>query len=244
MSMLLLAMLQAAAQPTADRAARCAALAAASPVEAVAEAGSWRVAGGGLQAQHCLGLAYSTQARWAPAAGAFEVAAREAEVARDARAAGFWLQAGNAWLAGADATRARAAFDAALALGTLAGEALGEAHLDRARALVLGKDDAAARAALDQALALVPADPLAWLLSATLARRAGELPRAQRDIAQALTRSGDDALVRLEAGNIAAAAGDEGEARAQWNAAIVAAPTSPMAASAKAALRHLDTPAP
>ncbi|MGJ3628567.1 hypothetical protein AB5I41_19515 [Sphingomonas sp. MMS24-JH45] len=42
----------------------------------------------------------------------------------------------------------------------------------------------------------------------------GELPRAQADIARALGLAADDAQVQLEAGNIAAAAGDAAKAQA------------------------------
>src|SRR3569623_1684187 len=78
------------------------------------------------------------------------------------------------------------------------------ARLDRARALVAAGKLAPARTDLDAALDAAPKDPLAWLRSATLARRMSDLPRAQGDIARALALSADDASVQLEAGNIAA----------------------------------------
>lgn len=180
-----------------------------------------------------------------PAATAFEQAAREAEVARDGRAAHSWAQAGNALLAAGEGDKARAALDAALALNVLTGLELGEVHLDRARALVASGDAVGARADLDKATELAAADPLVWLMSATLARRGGDLPRADTDIARALELSPDDAQVRLEAGNIAANKGDEAGARTQWNAAIVNAPASPAAASARTALAQFEAaPAP
>lgn len=234
----------AAAEPsiTQQRYENCVALATQSPVEGANEAGAWRIVGGGYLARQCLGIAYANQQRWLPAATAFEQAAREAEIAKDGRAAGFWAQAGNALLAAGEGDKARAALDAALALGVLKGLALGEAHLDRGRALVEAGDMAGARADLDRATQLAAADPLAWLLSATLARRMGDLPRAEKDIAKALELSSDDAQVRLEAGNIAASKGDEAGARTQWNAAIVNAPDSPAAKSARAALAQFASP--
>lgn len=228
---------------TQQRYEACVDLATRSPIEGANEAGAWRIAGGGYLARQCLGIAYANQRRWMPAATAFEQAAREAEVARDGRAAGYWAQAGNALLAAGDGVKARAALDAALALGVLKNMPLGEVHLDRARALVAADDVAGARGDLDRALELAPADPLAWLLSATLARRTGDLPRARKDIAKALELSPDDAQVRVEAGNISALAGDEAGARLHWNAAITNAPASPAAASARAALAQFtDTP--
>ncbi|MGJ3628566.1 hypothetical protein AB5I41_19510 [Sphingomonas sp. MMS24-JH45] len=70
------------------------------------------------------------------AAAAFADAARASELASDERAADYWAQSGNAWLAAGDPAKARGALDAALAAGTLTGLDRGEAYLDRARALV------------------------------------------------------------------------------------------------------------
>ena len=163
-----------------------------------------------------------------------------AEVARDSRAANYWAQAGNAWLAASEPAKARVALDAALASGGLTGLQRGEAQLDRARALVALGQPAAARADLDAALKAASEDPLAWLLSATLARRMGDLPRAQADIAEALKRSADDASVQLEAGNIAALAQDEAGARRAWSEAARIAPDTTAGRSAASALKQFD----
>jgi len=88
----------------------------------------------------------------------------------------------------------------------------------------------------------VPADPLAWLLSATLARRAGDLPRAQTDIAEAMKRAPDDASVALEAGNIAVLSGSDAAARTAWEAAVKASPDSPAGKAAADALKRLGAP--
>ncbi len=78
------------------------------PKRAVAAANAWRAEGGGLPPRQCLGLACVALERWAPAATAFEQAARDAEAAQDPRRADFWVQAGNAWVAaGEAAARAR-----------------------------------------------------------------------------------------------------------------------------------------
>lgn len=216
----------------------CVELAVGDPARGVAEAERWKLAGGRFLAQQCLGMAYASQRRWISAGNAFETAAREAEAARDIRAANYWAQAGNAWLAAADPAKARAALDAALATGNLAGLALGEAHLDRARALVASGDLGGARADLDQAVLKAPGDPMAWLLSATLARRTGDLPLAQRHIKEAVARAADDASVQLEAGNIAALSRDEAGARAAWEKAAQLAPGSEQAIAARAALKQ------
>lgn len=230
------------ADPREARYQRCVALADRDPAAAKIEAGKWRLAGGDYFAQQCLGLAYATERNWTAAADAFQQAARAAELGHDVRAANYWAQAGNAFLAAGDAGHARTALDAALAAGELTGFARGEAQLDRARALVAAGQPAAARVDLDAALTNAPADPLAWLLSATLARRMKDLPRAQKDIAQALARSADDANVQLEAGNIAAVAGDEAAARKAWSqAAQLAPPDSPIRAEVAKALAQFPS---
>lgn len=233
----MIALLILAAEPT--RFEACALLADSDPARAIDEASTWRIAGGGVLARQCEGLAYVTQKRWAPAAAAFEAAAREADVNADGRAAFLWVQAGNAALAGNEPAKAAAYFDGALARGQLTGEALGEVHLDRARARAAQGDLKGARADLDLVAKHVPADPLGWLLSATLARKMNDLPRAQTDIEQAATRSPDDASVALEAGNIAVLSGRDDAARTAWEAAIKLAPDSPPAKSATESLARL-----
>ncbi|MFD1786883.1 hypothetical protein ACFSC3_04785 [Sphingomonas floccifaciens] len=218
---------------------RCVELAIGDPAAAQREASRWVLAGGGFRAQQCLGRAHAGQQRYEPAALAFTQSAQGAAVAKDARAASFWAQAGNAWLAAGDPAQAKAALDSALTSGGLTGLALGEAHLDRARALVAAGDMAAARKDIDAALTDAGDDPLAWLLSATLARRMNDLPRARTDIAQALERASDDASVQLEAGNIAALSGDESGARGGWTKAAQTGQGA-VAASAKAALAQFE----
>jgi tetratricopeptide (TPR) repeat protein len=190
----------------------------------------------GRAGEACRGVALTGQDDFSGAAIALTAAARNAELAKEARAADYWAQAGNAWLAAGDAAKARAALDAALAAGTLTDLNRGEAYLDRARALVATGDMKAARVDLDLATKDAADDPLAWLLSATLARRMGDLPRAKLDIAQALRRSADDASVQLEAGNIAAAAGEADRAQAAWKEAARLAPDAPAGRSAANAL--------
>lgn len=225
-----------------DTAARCASMTRGDPAEGERAAERWSVAGGGSKAKQCLGLALTAQSRYAEAATAFEAAAHLAEIEKDALASTYWAEAGNARLAASDPAKARAALDAALAAGTLKGLQLGEAHLDRARALVAAGDVKGARADLDAATHDAADDPLAWLLSATLARRTNDLPRARSDIAEALKRSPDDAQVQLEAGNIAALSGDAASAKAAWNAAQRIAPTAPAGIAAGQALAQFDTP--
>jgi len=220
------------------RLTECMDLAAGNPSQGEAEAVRWRGEGGGYRARQCLGVAYANQERWAAAAGTFEDAAREAETAHEPRAADYWAQAGNAWLASGDAGKAKSALDAALASGVLTGQPLGETYLDRARARVASGDLEGARDDLDRALVNAPDDPLGWLLSATLARRMNDIKRAKTDIDEALRRSPDDASVQLEAGNVAVVMGDQETARSAWKRVIELAPGSRMADAARAALEQ------
>jgi tetratricopeptide (TPR) repeat protein len=204
-----------------------------SPDRGVAEANAWRMKGGGFYARQCMGFAYARAERWAPAIVAFEQAAEEAERSGAMpQSARLWAQAGNAALAGGDAAKARTDLDAALTRGIPDGLEKGEVHLDRARALVALNDPRGARESLDVALDQAPQDPLGWLLSATLARRSGEMPLAQAHIARAVQRSPDDASVALEEGNIAVLTGHDDVARSAWRRAVKLAPDSPMGKAA------------
>jgi tetratricopeptide (TPR) repeat protein len=231
-----------APNPDEARFAACVALTEKDAARALEVAGTWQVEGGGVLARQCAGLAYASLRRWLPAATAFQQAAEDAERHRDGRAPRLWVQAGNAALAAGDMIKAGQYLDAAISGGGLFGAEAGEAHLDRARARVATGDTATARADLDMALKLVPADPLAWLLSATLARRTGDLARAQADIGEAMKRAPDDAAVALEAGNIAILSGAEAAARTAWAAAIKASPDSPAGKAAADALKRLGAP--
>jgi hypothetical protein len=229
--------------PVEQRFDRCVGLASEDPVKAEGEAGQWQRDGGGFLAHQCLGITYATELRWSAAAAEFEAAARGGEIAHDRRTANYWAQAGNAWLAAGEPMKARGALNAALASGTLEGLQRGEANLDRARAFVASGDLADARADLDRACVDAAADPLAWLLSATLTRRMNDLPRAKKDITEALHRAGDDASVQLEAGNIAAATGDEAGAKLAWQRAVSIKPDGVPGRAARNALKQFDPPA-
>jgi tetratricopeptide (TPR) repeat protein len=220
-----------------DRGSACAALARSDPAHAIAEANAWRLVGGGIAARQCLGLAYVQDERWLSAATVFEQAAREAQTGNDSRVGALWSQAGNAALAAGDAARARGNLDSALATGTLSDTMRGEVELDRARADVALNDPASARTDLNGAVQHVPDDPMAWLLSATLARKQGEVDRATADIAEAVKRAPDDPDVALEEGNVQAVAGNLAGARIAWQRAVRTGGGLPSGKSAAAALQ-------
>ena len=237
--MILLSLLLQAAAPAPD----CPALLKTDPGRALELANGRILQGGGVSAKQCAALAFAALEKWPAAAAAFEQAARQAEHDKLNVAGDLWVQAANAHLAAGQPGDAVGALDAALLTGSLSGLAKGEAHLDRARAQVALGKTAEARADLDEALKLAPEDPLAWLLSASLARRMGQLDRAQADIGEAARLSSDDASVALEAGRIALAAGAPDAARVAFEGAVKNQPGSDAAKAAQAELDRLKSPA-
>lgn len=236
----------AAAKPStaAARFDQCVDLAIDDPAAAIGSANDWRLSGGGFLARHCLGFAYAQQGNWGGAESAFVEAAREAELASDARTPRFWTQAGNAALAGGKPSAAVEYFNSALVQGGTARRGLtdtekGLLHLDRARAYVALGDVAAAKDDFAQVHLLVPRDPLGWLLAATLARREGDLSFAAAHLAKAAELAPQDPAIALEAGNIAYSGGDEAGARQQWELAVSLQPGSIEAESATKNLSEL-----
>lgn len=213
------------------------------PAKGIAGANNWRIEGGGYFARHCLGFSYAEQQNWDAATTAFVEAAREAETEGYNRIADFWAQAGNSALAGGNAAKALEYLNAALVQGTLTGLGKGEVHLDRARAYVSINDYSSAKTEFTLVHDLAPKDPLGWLLSATLARRTGDLAQAKADITEASKLAGDDPAVALEAGNIAYEAGDMDNALIFWTQAAKTTSgneESDAAKVAKSYLRQLD----
>lgn len=154
-------------------------------------------------------------------------------------AAARWQAAATAVSAG-NYDAALTDYDALVGGGLLSGEALGEAHLDRAMTrAAAGRPAAEVAADLAQARTLSPNNPQAWLLSAITLRRAGTLAEAQTMIVRAAALAPRDAAVALEAGNIAILTGDETAAETNWRAAQALAPGSADANSATANLAEL-----
>lgn len=228
----------------AARTAACRVLVSRDPAAAIEQATAWADRDKSVPARQCLGLAFVAAERWAPAQSALELAAGSAQANNDSRAPELWSQAANAALAADQPAKARENLDHALAAPNLAPTLAGEAWVDRARADVALDDLPQARRDMDKGLALVPQDPFAWLLSATLARRQGDVVRAQKDIVSALKSAADDPAVQLEAGNIAAAAGQNEAARLAWTRAAQLGPGDPAGKTAAALLAqpHPDTP--
>ena len=202
------------------------------------------------RASQCLGLLLNQSGDYAGAEQAFATAIAAIPAEQAASSLQLLAMAGNAALAAGQADKAAAWFDRALALGDAGDNAtLGGIQADRARALVAAGRLAEAGGALDEAHRLAPEDPEGWLLSATLARRNGDLDRAQRDIEVAAAKDPRDPAIGLEAGVIAVLAGRDEAARRSWDSVVRSAPGSTEAATAQGYLEQLgpgptSSPAP
>jgi tetratricopeptide (TPR) repeat protein len=214
------------------------------PSTAILTANLWIREGTGPDAafpNQCLGMAYTRMLRWDAAERAF-LAGRDAAVAENhilrARLAAM---AGNSALADGRNDAAIADFDLALQDASAASDIVtgGEIQIDRSRALVaLGRTQEAAEA-LAAARRDAPQSPDAWLLSATLSRRADDLQAAQAQIATAAGLDPQNPAVGLEAGVIAALGGNDDAARKSWQSVLATAPGSPEAEIARGYIDQL-----
>lgn len=211
------------------------------PDNGLLAANRWQIEGGGFLARNCLGFAYAELQEWTKAIPEFVQSAEGAEAAADDRAAIFWSQAGNAALAHGQYADALEYLGSALKQDTLDGLLKGEVHLDMARIFVALDRYGEAKQQFALVHELVPEDPLGWLLSATLARRMGDLALAKSDIAVAAKLAVTDPAIALEAGNIAYQAGDMANAKSNWEQAIKFGPDSPPAQAATRYLAQLSS---
>lgn len=217
----------------------CVDLARKDPASAITEASLWTQQNGSYLALACHGFALATDFKFDLASAMLTAAAQGAEEKGDPRAARFWAQAANSAIADGKPEAALNALDKALANPALDNMERADSEVDRARALVaLGRANAAEKS-LATARLLSPENGIAWLLSATLARRQNKLPDALTYIQTSAALLPRDPSVALEAGNIAIAAGDESAARKQWEQTIAIAPSSRQASTAQAQLAAL-----
>lgn len=197
-----------------------------------------------VAANVCLGQILTQQGDFAGAETAFGDAVVALPASAGAVSAPLLAMAGNAALAAGRAAQAADWFDKALAVpGQTDNAARGAIAIDRARALVADKRLPEASGALEEAHRLVPEAAEGWLLSATLARRGGDLDRAQRDIEVAAGLAPRDPAnapaIGLEAGVIAMLSGREAAARKSWESVVASAPGSAEATTARGYLDQI-----
>ena len=194
------------------------------------------------EAHLCLGYAYTQSQAWGLAEQAF-LAGRDEASDNVLTRARLGTMAANAALAAGGAVRALAALDRAQADAASAKDAAmtGAIATDRARTLVALKRNDDAAAALADARKATPSDETAWLLSATLSRRMGQLAQAQAQIETAAKLAPLDPEVGLEAGVIAVLSGREDAARRSWQSVLVASPQSDAGHQAAAYLDQLGS---
>ena len=215
------------------------------PATAMAEASSWLGETSGAPSsypQQCLGYAYTLLLRWDAAEHAF-LAAREAELETSHfRRAQLATMAANAALAENRGEAALPALGLAATDAALSGDAGLRAvvETDRARALVQQGREGEAEAVLAAARSFDGQNALAWLLSATLSRRMGDLVAAQAQIVRAAELDPRSRAVGLEAGVIAVLAGQDEAARKSWQSVVEASPESAEAEIARGYLAQLD----
>lgn len=251
----------AAALPAAQRSrfAQCLTVGTQNPAAGLEAARAWLAENQNKPAPHaargaaaqCLGQLLAQQGDFTAAAAAFAESVSQVPPGDTATATSLQAMAGNAALAGGDAAGALAWFDKALAPTPIeasgananvdANGAMGAVQIDRSRALAALGSLAEAGTALEEAHRLAPNDPEGWLLSATLARRAKDFERAQRDIevAARLEPPGGAlaSAIGLEAGVIAVLGGREDAARKSWESVLALGPES---AEAKTSRGYLD----
>lgn len=227
------------------RLADCMAIARRDPATAVSDANQWLEGLGGPERalpMQCLGFAYTSLLRWDAAQDAFAGARDTLGTTDHIGRARLGAMAGNAALAAQEYADALDLLSAARGDALAAGQAemAGTIEAERARAHVgLGQIDQAEKS-LATARTDAPQVSDVWLLSATLARRAGNLADAQGWIETAAALAPQDVAIGLEAGVIAALAGFDAAARASWQSVVDTAGDSPQAETARAYLAQLN----
>lgn len=211
---------------------RCLKVAGAAPQTGIDMALRWRNLGGGEPARHCLAVSMMMAGDSEAAAPLLETLAQSSTATAPVRA-GLYRQAGQAWMANADYTRAVDAYVQAATL--LARDAT--IHLDIALAHAALGDYWSAVDDLNTALDFDPFFVDALVLRGS-AYRLLELPDlAADDLKRAigLEQNNTDAL--LEMGLLARENGEDDRARQYWVRVLETAPNS---AAADAVRRHIE----
>lgn len=223
----------------------CLQMARTNPIDAIEVAEDWlpraQTGQDRADAKQCHALALTQLENWSQAAALFLSARGDTPMSRREERARLAALAGNASLAEPNPQAALAALDLAVTdSANGSNKKLKSAiEVDRAKALVALKRPAAATAALTAARTANPENAEAWLLSATLSRRQGNLAAAQTQIEKAAELLPIDPEIGLEAGVIAMLLGHEDAARKSWQSVITAGPGSEAAKTAQGYITQL-----
>jgi tetratricopeptide (TPR) repeat protein len=214
----------------------CVALAHSNPQDGLDRAELWRSEGGGFFADHCAAMALYGLGRYSDAARGFEVLATAMMAAPKLQRAQTLDQAGQAWLAADDAARAKADFDAALALDKDDPDLL----IDRAEAQAALKKYWEAIDDLNRVLELAPKRADAYVYRASAYRAVDAIDLALEDVERALAIEPNSTLGLLERGNARRLKGNAAGAREDWLRIIALAPESAAAAAARVNIERLS----
>lgn len=222
--------------PVAQAYQSCMALARSKPTQGFEAAIAWRDEGGGPAARHCTAIALVGLGQLEEAAQRLEALAQNMSGFGAPERASVLGQAGQVWLRLGDGTRAYAALSAGLDLdGSNAG-------LWTGRGVVLARAGEYWEAIdnFNQALDRDSNSVDTLVYRAAVYRLLGTPDLAADDVARALALDPSNPEALTELGTVRLATGDRDGARQAWLAAINAAPRSPAAETARAALEQLD----
>lgn len=214
------------------------------PIAAKTEANIWLETSVGLtraHGLHCRGYAEAQSGDWPAAANSFVAARTEPAVMDPKYRARLGAIAANALITSGEPQAGLELLDKAIPDAALSNFSALEAEmwLDRARAQVMLDKPDDASISLGSARRLSPTSSQAWLLSATLSRRRGDLESAQAQIEQAAKLNLINPEIALEAGVIAILSGDEDKARKNWQQVVTLLPNSALAITARGYLEQL-----
>jgi tetratricopeptide (TPR) repeat protein len=215
---------------------RCVALARANPKEALDKASAWKAQGGGFGADHCIAMAFFEMGEFRKAAIQFEELAERMMQMPAIHRAQTLDQAGQSWLDADNPERARADFDAAIAL---AGEDP-DLLIDRAEAFAQEKRYWEALDDLNRTIEIAPKRADAYIYRGSAYRAVDSLDLALEDVEHGLKLAPDNVLGLLERGNLRRLKGDAAGAKQDWLRVTELAPNSRAAAAAKTNLARLE----
>ncbi len=214
----------------------CMALARSKPSEGFEAAIAWRDEGGGPAAHHCTAVALVGLGQLDEAAQRLEALAQNMNGFGARERAAVLGQAGQVWLRLGDGSRAYAVFTAALELD------------DSSAGLWISRGEVLARAgkyweAIDDFSAALDRNSRslnALVFRAAAYRLLDVADLAADDLTRALTLDPNNPDALTELGMVRNDQGDRAAARQAWLGAINAAPGSPAADAARAAIERLD----